>query len=137
MQAIPYLPFNGNCREAFTFYERVLGGKIVAIHTFGEGPAEMCGHVSKDLVMHARLDLGGDGVLMASDCTPEQYAAPTGICVSLHPTEPAEAERIFHALAEGGTVVMPIEETFWAARFGMVTDRFGIPWMLNCEKAMG
>ncbi|HEU4751933.1 MAG TPA: VOC family protein [Armatimonadota bacterium] len=135
MQAIPYLNFNGNCREAFSFYEQCFGGKIVAMFTHGETPAgEHCPGDWQELIMHARLTFDG-GVLMASDAPPDRYEKPQGIWVSLHPETPAEAERIFHALAEGGDVMMPIQKTFWAERFGMVTDRFGIPWMVNCEAA--
>ena len=135
MRLTPYLMFNGQCEEAFKFYEQCLGGKIVAMHTFSEMPAAE--HVSPEArhqIMHARLQVG-DAVLMASDCPPEHYAAPRGFYVSLHIDDPADAERIFHALAEGGEVRMPIEETFWAVRFGMLVDRFGTPWMINCEKA--
>jgi PhnB protein len=135
MQITPYLGFNGQCGEAFRFYEQCLGGKIVAMMTFRETPA--AGHVPaemRDRIIHARL-MVGDSALMGSDSPMEGFEAPRGIHVSLHVEDPAEAERIFHALADGGTVQMPIEETFWAVRFGMVVDRFGTPWMINCEKA--
>jgi len=84
-------------------------------------------------VMHARL-IVGDEVLMGSDAPPDRYEPMKGITVTLGVDEPADAERIFSALAEGGTVQMPIQQTFWAARFGMLTDRFGTPWMINCEQ---
>ena len=83
--------------------------------------------------MHAKLTFG-DSVLMGSDAPPNDYQTPRGISVSLHIKEPAEAERIFHALAENGKVAMPIQQTFWSVRFGMLTDQFGIPWMVNCEQ---
>jgi PhnB protein len=83
--------------------------------------------------MHARLVLG-DKILMGSDAPPEHYEEMKGFSVTLGIDKPAEAERIFHALAESGTVRMPIQETFWAQRFGMLVDRFGTPWMINCEK---
>jgi PhnB protein len=135
MQLIPYLNFNGQCEAAFKFYEQCLGGKIVAMFTYGESPAaEHVSAESRNRIMHVRL-LVGDAVLMGSDSPPEYFEEPKGMNVSLHIDDPAEAERIFHALAEGGTVRMPIEETFWAIRFGMVVDRFGTPWMINCEKA--
>ena len=85
-------------------------------------------------ILHARLTVG-DQVLMASDAPPERYEQPKGFSVSLNIDDPAEAERIFHALAENGKVQMPLAQTFWAIRFGMCVDRFGIPWMVNCEKA--
>ena len=87
----------------------------------------------RDKVMHARL-IVGDEVLMGSDAPPDRYEPMKGITVTLGVDEPADAERIFSALAEGGTVQMPIQQTFWAARFGMLTDRFGTPWMVNCEQ---
>ncbi|HTE18073.1 MAG TPA: VOC family protein [Armatimonadota bacterium] len=135
MQLTPYLIFNGQCRSAFEFYEQLLGGKIVMMSTFGETPA--ADHVSpevRDRIIHARLVVG-EAVLMGSDSPPEHFEEQKGMSVSLNVEEPAEAERIFHALAEGGSVRMPIGETFWAVRFGMLTDRFGTPWMINCEKA--
>jgi PhnB protein len=134
MQLVPYLNFNGQCEEAFKFYEQCLGGKIVAMFTHRETPAAE--HVSpewQDRIMHARLVVG-DAVLMGSDSPPEHFEEQKGMSVSLHLDDPAEAERIFHALAEGGDVRMPIQETFWAHRFGMLVDRFGTPWMINCEK---
>jgi PhnB protein len=136
MQLNPYLNFNGQCAEAFRFYEQVLGGKIEAMFTHGESP--IAGEVPPhwhDMILHARLVVG-DQALMGSDSPPEHYAKPQGLYVSLNVDEPADAERIFHALAKGGTVTMQFEKTFWAAGgFGMLTDRFGTPWMVNCEKA--
>lgn len=135
MQLNPYLNFNGNCEAAFKFYEKVLGGKIVAMLTYEGSP--MAEHVSsewRNKIMHARLTVG-DKVLMGSDPPPERYEEMNGVSVTLGIDDPAEAERIFHALAEKGTVRMPIQQTFWAARFGMLFDRFGTPWMINCEPA--
>jgi len=135
MQVTPYLNFNGQCAEAFKFYAEALNGKIVMMATFGEAPPDaQCGPNMDDRIMHARL-VAGDVVLMGSDCPPEYFQPAQGLWVSLHVESIAEAERLFHAFAEGGTVQMPIQETFWAARFAMVTDRFGTPWMINCEQA--
>jgi PhnB protein len=134
MQLNPYLSFNGQCEAAFRFYERVLGGKIVMMFTYGEAPEAE--HASPDWhgkIMHARLTLG-DKALMGSDAPRDRFERPKGFHVSIGIDDPAEAESIFHALAENGTVTMPIQETFWAARFGMLVDQFGIPWMINCEK---
>ena len=83
--------------------------------------------------LHARL-VFGDNVLMASDAPPGRFAKMQGFSVTLVVKEPAEAECLFNALAEGATITMPLGETFWAAKFGMLTDRFGTPWMINCEK---
>jgi PhnB protein len=86
-------------------------------------------------IMHARLSVGGKVFLMASDAPPDHYEPMKGFSVTLNIDDPAEAERMFHALAEGGTVRMPIQKTFWAVRFGMLVDQFGTPWMINCEQA--
>jgi PhnB protein len=134
MQLQPYLNFNGDCAEAFRLYEKVLGGKIEGMMTHGESP--MAGQTPpewRDRIMHARLVVG-DAVLMASDAPPEYYSKPQGNYVSIGVDDPSEAERIFHALAEGGTVQMPFEKTFWSAGFGMLIDRFGTPWMINCNQ---
>jgi PhnB protein len=113
MQLNPYLVFNGQCEEAFKFYEQCMGGKIEGMATHArpqvkdQTPPEW-----RDKILHATLRVGED-VLTGSDAPPE---------------------RIFHALAENGRLEMAIQETFWAARFGLVVDRFGIPWMINCLK---
>jgi PhnB protein len=134
MKMNPYLTFDGQCEEAFKFYADVLGGKIDAIMPFKGTPAEE--HMppeSRDKVMHASMTFGG-GVLMGTDAPPAYRKPIQGMSVSLQLTDPQEAERLFTALAEGGTVTMPMEETFWALRFGAVTDRFGTPWMINCDR---
>ena len=135
MRLDPYLTFNGQCAEAFKFYADVLRGRIDALLTHGETPARE--HVSPDWydkIMHAHLTVG-DMVLMGSDAPAQFYQTPQGFSVSVQLTDPNEAERIFNALAENGVVRMPLEETFWAKRFGMLVDRFGIPWMINCAPA--
>jgi PhnB protein len=134
----PYLAFNNQCKEAFEFYERCLGGKIVAMVQYGDTPAKE--HMPANTgarIMHARLVLG-DQVLMGCDAHPEMpYDGIRGNDVAVHVETPAEAERLFAALSEGGSVQMPIGETFWSARFAMFTDKFGVPWMINCEKPAG
>ncbi|HZP32723.1 MAG TPA: VOC family protein [Candidatus Acidoferrales bacterium] len=139
MQLNTYLHFNGNCEEAFKFYEKTLRGKIEAILTFEGTPNAQ--HVPPEWrkkVMHARLT-ADDQALMGTDVPPTApgggYQKPAGFAVSFMTKDPAEADRVFAALAENGRVNMPIQETFWAARFGMCVDRFGIPWMVNCERA--
>jgi PhnB protein len=134
MQVNPYLLFNGQCEAAFKFYANCLGGKIEAMMPHeGTPAAEHVPPAWLKKILHARLSLG-DTVLMASDCPPDRYKKPEGFSVTLQIKQPAEAERVFRALAEKGTVEMPIQETFWAARFGMLVDQFGIPWMINCER---
>jgi PhnB protein len=133
MQFNPYLMFNGNCEAAFKFYEQCFGGKIVTMMTHKEAPsAEQVPAEWHDKIMHVCLDLG-DRFLMGSDSPPEYFEPPQGFYVQLSIDEPTEAERVFQALAENGTVKMPFEQTFWAFRFGMLVDQFGTPWMVNCE----
>jgi PhnB protein len=135
MQLNPYLTFSGQCEAAFKFYAEVLGGKIVAMITHAGTPAES--HVPPEWrakIIHARL-IVGDKLLMGSDAPPDRFEEPKGFSVTIGIDKPEDAERIFHALAENGTVRMPLQKTFWAIRFGMLVDRFGIPWMINCEEA--
>jgi PhnB protein len=136
MQLNPYLSFNGNCAEAFRFYQKALRGTIPMTLTYGESPMkDQTPPEFGDKVAHTRL-IVGDAVIMGSDAPPGRYQKTQGITVAIGVDSAAEAERVFHALAEKGTVTMPIAETFWAVRFGMLTDQFGIPWMINCEKPM-
>ncbi len=134
MKINPYLIFNGDCKAAFTFYAQCLQGTLEMMMTFGESPARDQMPASyHDLIIHTRLVVG-DQALMGSDTTPDRpYHGISGCSVSLNVTSIAEAERIFTALADQGTIQMPLEATFWAARFGMLVDRFGVPWMVNCE----
>jgi PhnB protein len=135
MKLNTYLSFSGDCRAAFEFYEQLLGGKIVAMIAFGETSArEFVAPAAHDRIMHAHLEVG-DSVLMGTDSTPEHpYEGIKGSYVAIHVDEPAEAERIFQALSEDGKVEMPIQETFWALRYGSTVDRFGVPWMVNCPR---
>lgn len=132
----PYLNFDGQAKEAFDFYAKVLGGEIEFCQTFGESP--MNSDVPpeyKDRIMHASLKLP-DGRVMASDSGPwAPFEGPMRSCaLSLSFTDIDKARKAFDALAEGGKVDMPFGETFWAAGFGMLTDRFGVAWMVNCDK---
>lgn len=134
MQLNPYINFDGQCEAAFKFYERCLGGKIENMMTWGESP--MAEHTPQEWhgkIIHTRLNTGSS-VLMGSDAPPGRYEAMKGCHVTLVIDNPAEAERVFGALAEGGTEGMPLQETFWASRFGMLVDRYGIAWMINCER---
>jgi PhnB protein len=134
MRLNPYLYFNGQCEAAFKFYERCLGGKIVMMLTHeGTPAAEQVPPEWHKKILHARM-IVGDTTLMASDAPPGHQGEMKGFSVTLGIDDPAEAERIFQALAENGTVHMPIQKTFWAVRFGMLVDQFGTPWMINCEQ---
>ena len=133
MQLSPYLLFNGDCEQAFKYYEQELGGKIESINKFAGSPsAEHVPAEWGDKVLHATINIEGN-VLMASDAPPGHYAQPQGLSVAIGLNDRDKGERIFNALAEGGTTTMPFQQTFWASGFGMCTDRFGIPWMVNCE----
>lgn len=135
MQMNPYLVFNGQCETAFKFYEKCLGGKIEFMMTHGDSPmSEQVPAEWRSKIMHARMTLGGVN-LMGSDAPPDRYEQPQGFSVSLGVKDPVEAERIFQELSQDGKVQMPIQKTFWAARFGMLVDQFGTPWMVNCEQA--
>ena len=134
MKMNPYLTFGGDCEAAFKFYEKTLGGTIEAMFTHEDTPmAEEVPADWRKKIMHASLKVGG-GVLMGSDAPPASREAVAGFSVSLQIEAPAEAERVFQALAANGTVKMPIQETFWALRFGMLVDQFGVPWMVNCDR---
>lgn len=135
MQFIPYLDFDGQCREAFDFYARVFNGRVTMRMTYGESP--MAGEMppaTHGRVMHSQLD-SGNAVLMGADGPPQHE--PNRGCVNIAVDTPAEAERIYATLVEGGSVQMPLQETFWAQRFGMLTDRYGKAWMVNCVKPPG
>jgi PhnB protein len=138
MQLAPYLMFNGQCEEAFKFYEQCLNGKITAMMTYAESPEpSMIDQMPPEWrhkIMHVGLTIGNQE-LMGSDNPPGYDEEPKGFSVSIHLTDAAEAERIFHTLAENGVVRMPLQQTFWAYRFGVLVDRFGVPWMINCDQA--
>jgi PhnB protein len=130
MKITPYLLFSGQCEEAFKTYERVLGGKIIASFTFGDSPMAAQFPEMANKIMHARIDVG-DQMILGSDCPPAYFQQPQGTSVCLELDDTADAERVFQELSEGGTVKMPIQETFWAKRYGQLVDRFGTPWMVN------
>lgn len=135
MKLSTYLMFEGNCREAFTHYHKVLGGKIQAMMDHKGTPAEE--HVPaewRDKILHACLEIEGQ-LLMASDAPPNNSDGPMrSVSVSVGVATPEEAERIFAGLSEGGAkITMPMAETFWSPRFGMLTDRFGTNWMVGAE----
>jgi PhnB protein len=134
MHLTAHLIFNGNCREAFEFYASLFGGKVVTMMIWGESP--LATHVSeadRNAVMHARVEFGHQ-TLAGADIVNQPYEPIRGAFLLLEPPSIQEAERIFAALTEGGKIEMPLEETFWAGRYGRVIDRFGVPWELNCDK---
>ncbi len=132
MQMNAYLSFRGDCEAAFTFYAKHLGGTVGQLFRYGGSPMakDVPGDWS-DKIMHGSVTVNGQ-VFMGGDVAPDAYEAPKGFSLSLHLDDVDEADRVFRALAAGGRVVMPLEKTFWAARFGMLVDRFGLPWVVNC-----
>jgi PhnB protein len=135
MQMNPYLSFNGNCEAAFVFYAECFNGRLGELFRYGGSP--MADQVPSDWenkVMHGSVTIG-DQTLMGGDVAPDRYEEPQGFSLSLQIKSTTQAEQLFERLSKDGTIVMPLEKTFWAARFGMVVDRFGIPWLINCEES--
>ena len=128
-----YLSFNGNCAEAFRFYEEVLGAKPGLLFRYADSPmADVVPAGWDNKIMHGSVHIGNH-LLEGADVPPERYEEPKGFSLSLNARSSQEADELFEKLANGGRVVYPIATTFWSERFGMVVDRFGIPWMINCE----
>jgi len=133
MQMTVNLNFKGDCEEAFKFYEQHLGGQPGTIFRYGGSPLEHSVPADwSDKVMHGSVKIG-DLLLMGGDVAPDRYEEPKGIVLSLQIETADEAQRVFRELAQGGNTVMPFEKTFWSAGFGMLVDRFGIPWQVNCN----
>jgi PhnB protein len=136
-QPIAYLAFNGNCADAMRFYARALGGTLETMLRTADSP--MAADVPPefgDRILHACLALDGNGYLYAGDCPPHQpYEGIKGVALTLNYDTVAEAERVFQALlADGGTVTMALQATFWAKVWGMLVDRFGTAWIVNGER---
>jgi PhnB protein len=136
MKLQPYLFFDGRCDEAIAFYTKVLGAKVEMVMHYKDSPEPlppgMVPPGSENKVMHASMQIGDSVLMVCDDCSPN----PTqfkGFSLSLNPDTKADAERMFAALADQGTVVMPLNKTFWSSCFGMLTDRFGVGWMINVE----
>jgi PhnB protein len=130
----PYIAFNGNCEEAINFYKERLNGEILFLQRYGDSP--MKGKAADDKVMHCLLKIG-DSTIMASDnMSDEENPLTVGnnISLAIGTDDVPKAEKMFEKLSDGGTVAMPMQETFWAERFGMLTDKFGINWMFNCAR---
>ncbi|KDP86948.1 3-demethylubiquinone-9 3-methyltransferase [Cupriavidus sp. SK-3] len=134
-QAIAYLAFNGNCAEAMRFYEQALHGKLEVLMSGADSP--MADQIPKEFahrILHARLVLPGGGTLFGGDCPAHlPYEGIKGVSIAVDYATTAEAEQVFAALASGGQVTMPMQPAFWARRWGMLTDRFGTPWIVNGE----
>lgn len=131
-----HLGFDGNCREAFDYYAKVLGGKIMFRMTYGESPMADQQPELKDRIIHNSLQVPGGGLLMGADAPPGRASKHSGYCVSVGVKDAAEGKKIFEGLADGGDVQMPFDKTFWSEGFGMCIDKFGVPWMVNTEGPM-
>jgi PhnB protein len=133
MTMAPYLSFKGDCEAAFQFYQSALNGKVGELFRYGGSPMENEVPTDwKNRIMHGSVTIGGQTV-MGADTAPEKYERPQGFSLALNIHDAGDAERMFRALANGGKVIVALEKTFWAERFGIVIDRFGIPWAINCE----
>ena len=131
MRTNMYLMFPGTCREAFAFYEKTFGTKILMTMTYGEAPGNPpFSEAEKSLIMHTALPVGNI-VLMGSDAPERQREALGGFSIALDTPDESEVRRLYDALSEGGTVSMPLQKTFWSPLFGMCKDRFGVGWMVS------
>ena len=141
MKIVTSLSFRGQCREAFEFYARVLGGEITAAMPYGEGPPDMpVGEQYKDWLMHCWLQVGDQAIMGADmdvDWAQNIDKPKNGFDVTLHTEDKAEGQRWFDQLSEGGRTVMPFSETFWSPGYGALVDRFGVPWMVNTIPSAG
>jgi PhnB protein len=134
MKLYTYLNFNGNCRAAFEYYEKHLGGKILAMRTHSEAKSGTA--IPKEwesAILYARMTLG-ETELMANDVPPDRQQPMRSAYLFLSVSGSDEAERVFSSLAEGGEIIMPLQETFWAAKYAVVRDQFGTLWMINADR---
>jgi len=132
MQLITYVTYAGNCEEAINFYKEALGAEVIQMSRMGDSPMKIA-EILKDKIMHARLKIGENVLYMSDTFDPSSVKQGNNVSLSIQIDDTAELEKLFNKLSEGGTVKMPLEDTFWGARFGMFVDKFGIHWMLNCE----
>jgi PhnB protein len=133
MSVQPYLFFDGRCEEALEFYRNALGAEVEMLSRFKDAPEPgMAQPGMEDKVMHASFRIG-ESMLMASDGRCDGNPEFAGFSMAIDVPTESEAERLFNALSEGGTVKMPLEKTFWASKFGMLEDRFGVGWMVSVQ----
>lgn len=131
LNVTPYLGFPGNCRAAIEFYQKALDAEVLFINTVGESPMPEMGPAEN--IMHATLRVGDTEIMMCDQPGEPTAALQGAVSLAIGVNDEAAAARIFDNLAESGTVIMPLTKTYWAAGFGMLTDKFGIRWMVNCE----
>ena len=127
----PYIAFKGNAMEAIDFYKQALGAEELFSQTYGESPMSDMGPA--DAIMHATIKIGDSHIMMCDDMRPEAQAGAGNISLAIGLNEIDKARRYFDNLAQGGEVSMPLDKTYWAEAFGMLTDKFGVNWMVNCD----
>jgi len=127
----PYITFKGNCRDAIEFYRNALGGEVLFIQTVGESPMSNMGPAEN--IMHSTIKVGDTTIMMSDDPRPDSPASGGNISIAIGLDDPARAKQMFENLEKGGSVIMPLGKTYWAEAFGMLTDKFGVRWMVNCE----
>ena len=128
----PYIAFRGTCREAIEFYKSALDAEVLFTQTIGESPMSDMGPAEN--IMHCTIKVGGSTIMMCDDSRPDAAAGGGNISLAIGLNDPPRAKQIFENLARDGSVVMPLQKTFWAVAFGIVTDKFGINWMVNCDE---
>lgn len=131
----PYIAFRGNCREAIDFYKSALGATELYAQTYGDSPMADMG--SADAIMHATLKIGDTHIMMCDDFHSPDFSIGGNISMAIGLNDLGKAKTYFENLSDGGTVTMPLDKTFWAEAFGMLTDKFGVKWMVNCDAEHG
>jgi PhnB protein len=127
----PYIAFKGNCREAIEFYKNALDAQVLFTQTVGESPMPDMGPAEN--IMHCTIKVGDSTIMMCDDPRTDAAAGAGNISLAIGLNDPERAKQVFGNLAKSGSVIMPLEKTYWAEAFGMVTDKFGIKWMVNCD----
>jgi PhnB protein len=127
----PYVAFKGNCREAIEFYKSALDAQVLFTQTVGESPTSDMGPAEN--IMHCTIKIGNSTIMMCDDPRPDAAAGGGNISLAIGLNDPQRAKQVFGNLAKNGSVIMPLEKTYWAEAFGMATDKFGVKWMVNCD----
>lgn len=127
----PYIALKGNCREAIEFYRSALDAEVLFLQTVGESPMPNMGPAAN--IMHCTIKVGDSTIMLCDDPSPQPAAGQGNLSLAVGLRDPARAARLFSNLADGGAVIMPLQKTYWAEAFGMVNDKFGVKWMVNCD----
>ena len=127
----PYITFKGNCRKAIEFYKNALDAEVLFVQTVGESPMSNIG--PPENIMHSTIKVGDSTIMMSDDPSPGPPSGDSNISLAIGLNDPEKAEELFRNLSRDGSVIMPLGKTYWAEAFGMVTDKFGVRWMVNCD----